>query len=130
MERTAQFRIGTNDVVRAMQLASERKLPIRLPIILIAGVTAVVLSLFVFRGQDSFALNFLVPALIFLIILVALLQYAVIPWQARQHAKQSVALQDEITLEWDEQQNLPSWRAWADQDRLERAASLERERLP
>ena len=103
IERKVQFRLGSPEVVTAMQLASSRKIRVPIPLVLVFGAAVAVVSVLMFGSDDSFVSNFLIPLLIFLLIVVALIQYVVLPWQARRHAQQSVALRDEITAEWDDQ---------------------------
>ncbi|WP_340587521.1 YcxB family protein [Erythrobacter alti] len=78
-------------------------MPIPIGVILAVGTAVAIASFFVFEGEKAWVTQYIVPLLIFLLVLVAVLQYLVVPWQARRHYMQSAGLKDEVTVEWDAQ---------------------------
>ncbi|WP_336986330.1 YcxB family protein [Altererythrobacter aquiaggeris] len=100
-EHTIRFRITEQDVVRATKLGAARKLPIPvLPLILI-GLAVALFAMRWDRMEESAIGTALAPALLALIVVVVLVQYLIIPWNARRHYRQSASLKDEITAQWD-----------------------------
>ncbi len=100
-ERKAEFIIEERDVVTAMKLASSSSLAVPTPLVLGVGSAVVAVAMYYFHNETNFITNYVIPILIVMLVAVALLQYAVIPWQARRHFQQSAMFSDEITMQWD-----------------------------
>ncbi len=96
--------ISEQDAVLAAKLASARKLGFPIWPLLVVGMAVSLFILWWGRMDNSWAADILAPMLIALIVVVALVQYVLVPWQARRQYQQSASVEDEIAAVWDEGQ--------------------------
>ncbi len=101
-ERTTSFRITQKQAVAAAMLASARKLPVPIHVILILAVVVIAAALLLPGRGNGLIYDVLIPLLIGMIVLVILVQYVYLPWKVRQHHRQAASFRDEITLSWDD----------------------------
>lgn len=101
IEQTVSFSLTQQQIVKAAMLASARKLGVPIQVIMLIGVGAWLAVMFLSRGGNSVIYDVVIPLMPALLVIVLLVQYVVVPWNARRHFRQSTALQDEITVTWD-----------------------------
>lgn len=99
---SVKFVLSADDAVRAAKLAAARALPVPMHYALIGGTLVAVFAYVVLQDRNSFAVNYMIPLLVALMVLAGILQYFIVPYKARQHFHQADLLRDEVTAEWDD----------------------------
>lgn len=101
IEQTVSFSLTQQQTVKAAMLASSRKLGVSIQLAMLLGGGAWLAAVALSGSRDSVIYDVVIPLMPALFIIVLLVQYVVVPWNARRHFQQSAALQDEVTVTWD-----------------------------
>ena len=101
IKQTVSFSLTQQQTVKAAMFASARKLGMPIHWIMLIGGGAWLAVVLLSRSRDSVIYDVVIPVMPALLIVVLLVQYVAVPWNARRHFQQSTALQDKITVTWD-----------------------------
>ncbi len=91
-------------MVTANKFAVRRSVKFPIPLAIVLGLISWAGLTYYSRGDESLVNAVFLPLLLLLIVMLAVVQYVLLPWQSRRHFRETAAFSDEISVEWDEQQ--------------------------